>query len=317
MKLLITGANGFVGRVLCSHLMAGGHVVRALVRRAAVLGEAELVVADLLQDKDYSGALADIDVVVHLAARVHQMREDKANAGNAYRSMNVEVTRRLVEQAIVAGVKRFVLVSTIKVNGEKTGDRPFVEEDVPAPMDWYGRSKLEAEEVLRQLAEAGGMEWVVVRPTLVFGPGVRGNFSSLMRLVRGRVPLPIGCVRARRSYVNVRNLAELLGLCCTQAAAAGEVFLAADCALSTPELVRALGRQMGIRPLLLPVPVGLLKRVARACGAGPAVDRLTGALEADAEKAKRLLGWQAGYGLEAALKETVTHMLTLSERGAR
>jgi nucleoside-diphosphate-sugar epimerase len=308
LKLLVTGANGFVGRVLCAYLRDSAYAVRPCVRHASdCLADDDVAVGDLLGDFDYAGALSAVDVVVHLAARVHQMREDKGgqSAEAAYRAMNVEVTRRLLEQAILAGVKRFVLVSTIKVNGEATPNKPFTEDDVPAPADWYARSKLEAEVALRERAEAAGMEWVIVRPTLIFGPGVRGNVQTLVRALRCGLPLPIGCVRARRSYLSVRNFAQLLSLCAVAPAAAGQIFLAADSCLSTPELARAIGHPLRRKVWLLPIPVVVLRCFAKIPGLRGAIERLTGSLEVDASKAARLLGWQPRQSFETSLAETV------------
>lgn len=304
-RVLVTGACGFVGRHFCVRAEERGWQVRRVLRTPAADGDDDVVVGDLLACDVWPQVLTGVDVVVHLAARVHQMQESHVDVENAYRTMNAGLTRRLVEQSVAAGVKRFVFVSTIKVNGEFTQGRPFVETDVPAPTDWYARTKLEAEEALRELAEAAGMEWVVVRPPLVFGDGVRGNFESLIRAVRRHFPLPIGSVRARRSYVNVWNLADLLELCCAQPAAAGQVFLAADCTLPTVELVRQLARQMKRWLILLPVPVRVLKWAACVPGASKAIDRLTASLEVDSGKARCMLGWQASVGFEEALRRTL------------
>lgn len=312
MRILVTGASGFVGREFCKLAAERNHVLRGLTRRKMPDLPFECVQADLETQPDLGDALKDIEVVVHLAARVHKMHEDSADPEAAYREANLEVTRHLVEQAITAGVKRFVFVSSIKASGEHSAGRALTEDDRPAPQDPYGRSKLEAEKALQALAEASSMEWIIVRPVLVYGAGVGGNFLRLMKLVRSRLPLPFGCVNTQRSFINVWNLADLLECCCTHPAAANQLFLAADSDFGTAGLICALARAMKISPRLLPIPLVLLRLLGLLPGARAALGRLNGELLVSADKAHRLLGWQPRVSPEEALNRTVEHFSTSS-----
>ncbi|KAF7599288.1 MAG: hypothetical protein CGU28_05910 [Candidatus Dactylopiibacterium carminicum] len=304
MRFLVTGATGFVGSEFCELAQVRGHSLLRVSRRAPEVASAEVVVADLEAAPDLSAVLAGVDVVVHLAARVHSMREDADDLEVAYRAANTEVTRRLAEQAAAAGVRRFVFVSSIKAMAERSPGRALTEADAPAPEDPYGRSKLLAEQVLREVAEAHGMEWVVLRPTLVFGAGVGGNFARLLSLVDRGLPLPLGRAQALRSFINVWNFADLIERCCVHPAAAGQIFLAADCCLGTAELIRALGHVLQ-RPLrLLPVPMSWLDAWGRMLGMRGVVERLTGELRVDAGHAREVLGWQPRISLEDALQRT-------------
>lgn len=305
MRLLITGAAGFIGREFCALAEARGHVLRRVLRRAPEVLAGEVVVADLEAAPDLAGAMAGVDVVVHLAARVHRMREDVADVEAAYHAANVAVTQRLVEQAAAAGVRRFVFISSVKAQAERSPGRPLTEADAAAPEDAYGRSKLAAERALQAVAEAQGMEWVVLRPVLVLGPGAAGNVARLLRLVECGVPLPLGRVRAQRSLLNVWNFADLIERCCVHPAAAGQCFLAADCRGDSPGLVRALAHALGRPARLLPVPLSCLRALAWLPGVRGALARLTGELVVDAGLAMSRLGWQPEVSLEQALQRMV------------
>ena len=306
---LVTGATGFVGAHLIPALQGAGWPVRAAVRSSAgvVLPEGvdRVAVGDLAQAPDLRDALAGIDVVIHLAGRAHVVRETAADVDRIFRRVNVAATRHLADQAAVAGVRRFVLLSSVKVNGERTGDRPFTEADVPAPEDAYGRSKQEAEQALRAVGAATGLAVAIVRPPLVYGPGVKANFLRLLRLVDRGVPLPLGSVRNQRSLIGVWNLCDLIVACATHPAAAGETFLASDQRdLSTPELIRLIGHALGRPARLFPFPVTALRQAGRLAGQGDAVERLVGSLQVDSTKATRLLGWQPVVGVEEGLRRT-------------
>jgi nucleoside-diphosphate-sugar epimerase len=306
--LLVTGANGFVGRVLCTELAQSGFGVRAAVReasRAAGLPATRVSVGDLSASTDWSNALDGVDAVVHLAARVHVMDEKAADPLHAFRSLNVDVTRALAEAAARRGVKRFVYVSSIKVNGESTRLEPFHPDDVPNPSDPYAVSKWEAEQCLWRICAETGLEGVVVRPPLVYGPGVGGNFLRLLKLVRRGVPLPFGAVENRRSMIYVGNLARALIACATDARAAGKTYLASDGRdLSTAELVRRLGDAMGVRARLVPIPPGLLKLAGSLTGKTAEVDRLIGSLALDSSHLLATLGWVPPYPVEEGLLAT-------------
>jgi UDP-glucose 4-epimerase len=304
MRVLVTGASGFIGGRLCARLRRDGVEVRAALRRPAAVPGAECVaVGEVGPATDWRPALRGVDVVVHLAGRAHVMREEAADPLAEYRRVNVEGTRRLAQQAAEAGVRRVVFVSSIKVNGEATPPgAAFRAEDDPAPRDPYGVSKREAEEAL---AGVPGIQTVTVRPPLVYGPGVRANFRRLMQAVARGVPLPLGAVRNRRSLVYVDNLADALAVCATHPEAAGQVFLVSDGpALSTAELVRGVARALGRPARLLPVPAAALRAAGRLAGVRGAVERLCGSLVVDDGPIRRRLGWTPPHAVEAALAAT-------------
>lgn len=308
--VLITGASGFVGAAVAARLVQlGCPNTRAAVRRAYTqlpLGVEGCVVPTLAADTDWTSALAGIDSVVHAAARVHVMRESATDPLDAFRRVNVEGTLNLARQAAQAGVRRFVFISSIKVNGEATEPgRPFRADDEPAPQDAYGVSKLEAEVGLRALAENTGMEVVIIRPVLVYGPGVRANFQALMSLVNKGVPLPFGRTSNRRSLVALDNLVDLVCTCLEHPAAAHQTFLVSDGeAVSTAGLVRAMATALGKKPRLLDVPLPWMSRVAQALGQGAVTQRLFDSLEVDIDKNRQLLGWEPSTRMADALLAT-------------
>jgi nucleoside-diphosphate-sugar epimerase len=308
MRALVTGATGFVGAALCPVLAQHGYAVRA-ARRALVpaAGRAldEVAVGDVGLDTDWSAALQDVQAVVHLAARVHVMRETATDPLAEFRRANVVATARLAREAAVAGVRRFVYVSSIKVNGERTVGSAFTADGVPHPEDAYAQSKLEAEQVLREIGERTGLEIVIVRPPLVYGPGVKGNFLSLLRWVDRGLPLPLGRCDNRRSLVGITNLVDLLASCVVHPAAAGRVFLAADGEdLSTPELVRRLARVLDRRARLVPVPQSWLRVAASMLGRAGMYERLCGSLQVDIRDARQVLGWAPVLTVDEELART-------------
>lgn len=255
--------------------------------------------------QSWAQALRGVDVVIHCAGRVHVMDERAADPLAEFRSVNVEATRHLAQEAAAAGVKRFVFVSSIKVNGEETAPGlPFTADAAPQPQDPYGQSKLEAEQALFAVAAQTGLEVVVVRPPLVYGPGVKANFASLMRALQRRLPLPFGAIDNRRSLVARDNLVDLLLLCAQHPAAAGQVFLVSDGEdLSTAQLCRGLSKALGVRPRLLPVPSGLLHLLGLLTGRSQQVQRLLGSLQVDISATRRQLGWIPPVSVEQALQE--------------
>ncbi|MDB5866693.1 MAG: NAD-dependent dehydratase [Betaproteobacteria bacterium] len=307
-KILVTGANGFVGRALCAELARRGHEVVAAVRdarHAAGLPGRTVEVGTLRPDTDWSAALEGVDVVVHLAARVHVMKENASDPLAAFRALNVAATQRLADAAAAARVKRFVYVSSIKVNGESTHELPFTEADRADPQDPYGLSKWEAEQALWMIARAGSLELTIVRPPLVYGPGVGGNFLRLMHWVQRGIPLPLGSIKNRRSMIYNDNLASALVACATHPAAAGHTFLVSDgMELSTPDLIRRLGEGMGVPARLLPVPAGLLTMGATLARKAAEVDRLTGSLVIDGSGIRTVLGWSPPFSVDEGLKAT-------------
>lgn len=311
-RILVTGANGFVGNALCEALRMRGVAFVPTVRRAAE-GE-QVEVGELNAYTRWDEALSGCDTVIHLAARVHMMRESAADPLAEYLHVNRDATLNLAKQAAQAGIRRFVFVSSIKVNGEHTAPgRPFSAFDSPSPQDPYAQSKLEAEVGLADLARETGLEVVVVRPPLVYGPGVGANFQRLMSLVRKGMPLPFGAVRNRRSMVARENLVDLLILCASHPAAAGQTFLVSDGQdVSTAELIRMLAASMGRRAMLLPVPERLLAGAAAMLGKGAAAERVLGSLHVDISHTRETLGWAPCIAMHDAIDATVAHFLSHS-----
>jgi nucleoside-diphosphate-sugar epimerase len=305
----VTGATGFVGRHLAMRLLAEDYRARGLVRRAGRFPGLPLDVMPVGAvdgSTDWSESLAGVDVVVHLAARTHAVRERNGGDIADYRPTNVDGTRRLAEAAAESGVRRLVFVSSIKVNGERTSTRPFRAGDRPAPEDAYGWSKWEAEQVVAEVASKTGLETVVVRPPLVYGPGAKGNFARLCKAVRRGFVLPLGAVKNRRSLVAVDNLVDLLVRCITHPAAPGQTFLVSDGEdLSTPELIRRIARAMGKRAPMLPVPVILLRTAGWLTGTGAEVGRLLGSLQVDMEHTRQALNWEPPVTVDQGVEEAV------------
>ena len=310
MKLLVTGASGLVGQALCSALVGQGVAVRAATRSAQpnVAGLDGVSLGDMTAQTNWQAALSGISIVVHLAARVHVMHDDSADPLADFRRVNVLGTLNLAQQAAAAGVRRFVFVSTAKVNGEQTlPGQPFTEADTPNPQDAYGLSKYEAEQGLRQIASQTGMQLVIIRPPLVYGPGVKANFAALMRAVRRGWPLPLARVRNLRSLVGLGNLVDFIITCAMHHAAANQTFLVSDGQdVSTPQLVRAMAQAMQQSARLLPVPLWLLHAAADALGKAGAMQRLCGNLQLDISKARTVLGWQPPLTVQQGL-QTIRH----------
>ena len=307
-RVLITGANGFVGRALCDALRARGidHVPTA--RHAGHSGQ--LVVGNIDATTRWEKYLAGSDVVIHLAARVHVMQDPSGDPLAAFRAMNVDATINLARQAVLCGVKRFVFVSSVKVNGEETTGKPFTAFDVPAPIDPYGISKLEAEQALLVLSESTGLEVVLVRPPLVYGPGVGGNFLRLMRLVEMGIPLPFGAFHHRRSLLALDNLVDMLIVCAGHPAASGQTFMVSDgCDVSLPELLRMLAGAMGRRARIWPLPEKMLAGAAGLLGKSGEASRLLASLQVDIAHTKSTLKWKPVASLQDAVNHTVAHFM--------
>lgn len=289
--------------------MANRDVVAA-VRNSAAVGQ--LAVGNIDEHTDWLPALAGCDVVVHLAARVHLMRDEAVDPLVEYRRVNTAGTLSLARQAVRAGVRRFVFVSTIKVNGESTGaEKPFRFDDTPAPADAYGLSKCEAEVGLWQISAETGLEVVIIRPPLVYGPGVKGNFSALMHGLRHRVPMPLGAAtHNRRSLVALDNLVGLIVTCLDHPAAANQVFLVSDGEdLSTADLLRRLGGAMGTSARLLSVPPAFLQFAARLLGKGDVAQRLLGDLQVDILHTKQVLDWEPSISVDEGFKRATQDLV--------
>jgi len=302
--ILVTGASGFVGNALMA-AAAGRHLRRALRQPALHPLPDDVVVGDIGHDTDWGSALSGVDCVVHLAARTHILGNDDAEALAMYHDVNVEGTRRLARKAADSGVKRFVFLSSIKVNGEATLDKPFKETDLPAPQDSYGITKRDAENVLRAICAESKMEWVILRPPLVYGPGVKGNFLRLLKIIFSGLPLPLASLENRRSLIHVANLADALITCIDNPAAAGHIWLASDVeGVSTPELIRKLSAAMDRPARLLPCPLTLLKLGAALCRQTEAINRLSGSLAVDSSNLRHTLGWRPRIPLDQGLIDT-------------
>lgn len=293
MRILVTGASGFVGGPVCRHLLAAGHEVVAAVRRDDAFLPLEVEarrVAELGPDTDWRTALKGCDAVIHLAARAHVMKDKATDRLALFRRINRDGTVRLAEQAASAGVGRFIFVSSIKVNGEATpADKPFHGDDAPAPVDPYGISKAEAEAELAGIATRTGLSLAIVRPPMVHGPGAKGNLVALMCVLSKGIPLPVGAITNRRSLVGVENLAHALAFLATNSAQ-GRFLIRDGEDISTPELIRRLADGLGRKACLPPVPVALLRFAGTLLGKGAAIQRLTGSLVVD-DSPLRALGW--------------------------
>lgn len=313
--ILVTGSSGFVGSALLRRLaQETQYPLHALVRRMPDSPESRVrysVLDDFRWLDSARGGFSEVDTVIHLASRVHVMDETAEDPLAAFREVNVAGTLSLARAAADAGVRRFIFVSSIKVNGESTDGRsPFAPDEAPAPQDPYGVSKLEAEDALRQLAVQTSLEVVIVRPPLVYGPGVKANFLSMMKWLDRGVPLPFGAVHNRRSLVSLGNLVDLLMTCIDHPAAGNQTFLVSDGEdLSTTDLLVRLGAALGKPARLVPVPVALIGILARLVGKGGLSRRLCGSLQIDIGKTRSLLGWAPPQGVRQALQITADNFL--------
>lgn len=315
MRILLTGATGFVGRELLERMVS--HIdlqpVAVVRNSAAALTKdvATFRVAGIEGDTDWQPALEAVDAVIHCAARVHVMHDSSSDPLAEFRKVNVDGTLNLARQAARAGVRRFIFISSIKVNGEGTGlGKPYFADCHPAPLDPYGVSKMEAEHGLRDLASETGMELVIIRPVLVYGPGVKANFRSMMNWLRMGVPLPLGAIHNKRSLVSLDNLVDLIVTCIDHPAAANQTFLVSDGEdLSTTELLRRMSLALGKPARLLPVPAALLESAAAMLGKKNVAQRLCGSLQVDISKTRELLGWVPPVSVDQALRMTADHYL--------
>lgn len=307
MTTLVTGANGFVGSALCARLRRDGVFVRGAVRSLSSQPEDvdTVAIGSLSSVTDWTAALGNVEQVVHLAARVHVMNDKSSDPLAEFRRVNIEGTAALARQAAVAGVRRFVFLSSVKVNGEFTeAGHPFSADDAPAPEDSYGVSKYKAEQLLRQIAAETGMEVVIIRPPLVYGPGVRANFESMMRWLARGVPLPLAAVTEnRRSLVSLDNLVDLIVKCLSHPAAANETFLVSDGEdLSAAQLLKRMGAAMGKPARLFYMPPTLLRLGATVFNKLGIYQRLCGSLQLDIAKTRQLLGWTPPVSVDEGLR---------------
>lgn len=302
----MTGASGFIGSAVAADLVSRGFKVTAASRTIpAIAGVAYFPIEQLDGGTDWRPALPKGGVVVHLAARAHVLDDTAANAETLYRVTNTEATARLARQAAASGVKRLIFASSIKVNGEGR-DRPYTESDPPAPIDAYGRSKAEAEVELKRIAAETGLEIVILRFTIVYGPGVKANFRNLLAMVDCGVPLPFGAVHNRRSMIFIGNLCDLIASIIGNDAAAGRTLLVSDGEdVSTPELITLIAQAFGKKPRLLPLRAGLIKRLAGMLGREKEATRLLGSLSVDSTPMCNLIGWTAPFRVADGVRQTV------------
>lgn len=311
---MLTGGSGYVGQALARRLLTDRWQVRLALRSAAISlpGTERAAIQGLSSDQDWSTALDGVYVVAHLAARVHVMSDTASDPLAEFREINTAGTLKLARQAAAAGVRRFVFVSSIKVNGERTElGRPYRADDDQLPEDPYGISKSEAEIGLRAIAAETGMEVVIVRPPLVYGPGVKANFATMMRWVARGLPLPLGAIDNQRSLVGLENLVDLLTVCMTHPAAAGQTFLVSDNEdVSTTELLRRVGIALGKPAKLLPVPPALLKAGAAVAGRPGIAQRLCDSLQLDITSTMQTLDWYPPVSMRDGLRQTAQTFLS-------
>jgi nucleoside-diphosphate-sugar epimerase len=308
-SVLITGASGFIGKNLVEFLLSRNWKVIAAVRRelaAFARFPVQFEQLTLLKEPErWQSALRCVDCVVHLAGRVHKMEREGEDT-EAFNEVNVLGGSFVARQAVAAGVKRFIMLSSIKVNGEGGPSIVYRTDDVPKPGDAYGRSKLAAEIAIREVCERGGVQYVILRPPLVYGPGVGANFRRLMRLVELGIPLPFGSINNRRSLIGIRNLTDFIETSMVHSGAAGKTWLISDGEdLSTPELVSRLAKLMCRRPLLFPCPPSLLRLAAGCLDRRFDMERLTGSLQLDIDPAAAYLNWRPPVSVDTGLAQTV------------
>ncbi|WPO45821.1 SDR family oxidoreductase [Pseudomonas sp. S1Bt23] len=314
-KILVTGATGFLGGALIRSLcnLPGTLVVAPVRNMDGDFPEvvSKVYIPSIDSGTDWTESLSGVDVVVHAAARVHVVDEDSAQSLEEFRAINVQGTLNLARQAVQAGVRRFIFISTIKVNGETTPPGcAFLADDIPKPVGAYAISKYEAEQSLLKLASVGAIEVVIVRPVLIYGKGVGANFQKMMCLLERGVPLPFGAVSNSRSLVSLENVIDLIETCIDHPSAVNQVFLVSDDNdLSTTQLMRRLITYLGVETWLIPVPVGLLMFLTRLMGRRSIAQRLLGSLQVDISKNQQLLGWTPPVSLDDALSLTVQHFL--------
>jgi nucleoside-diphosphate-sugar epimerase len=311
--ILVTGANGFVGQALCAALVKQGFSVRAAVRDSAkfkIAGCEIVILPSMEEDIDWTNTLVDVDTIIHLAARVHVMQDNASNPLHEFRKVNLYATEHLAKSAAAKNVKRLVYVSSIKVNGEETVEGcKFTEQSRPAPQDPYGISKYEAELSLNKIASESALEVVIVRPPLVYGPGVKGNFAQMVSMIKKGIPLPFLAVNNLRSLIYIDNFVSALILCAVHADATGKTFLVSDGDdVSTADLIKRLGVSLGRPARLFALPLSILKAVGFLFGKSSQIERLIGSLQIDSTKIREELGWKPQVTVYKGLELTAKNL---------
>lgn len=311
MKVLITGSNGFIGQHLVSNLRNEKGISLVLSSRKYVESLSGLadqfIFPSIDSSTDWKKVLVGVDTVVHLAGIAHDTKLNPKNSDIKYIESNIKTTSNLARQAVKAGVNRFIYLSSIKVNGEETSiNKPFVADDIPDPQDIYAKSKLNAEIALKKISEISDLELVIIRPVLVYGPGVKGNFLNLMKWIKRGMPLPFALINNKRDLVSINNLINFITICLKHPSAVDQVFLISDnISLSTKSLVKKLARFQKKKILLLPFPKALLSLVFNLIGRKELSQKLLGSLEVNTQKNINLLGWRPSQDMDEVLKETV------------
>ncbi len=318
IRILVTGANGFVGQALCQALNKYGYFVRAAVRSNEKLaqlpeGVEYCIVGEVGLDTEWGMALEGIDTVIHLTSRVHLMQDNSSDPLSEYRKINTAGTERLARIAAQSGVSRFIFLSSVKVNGEYTRDdkvASFSEVDTPNPQDGYAVSKWEAEQALTRIGKETGLETVILRPPLIYGPCVKANFLSLLKIIDSGVPLPFAAIKSKRSFIYLGNLIDIILQCIINQKASGQTFLVSDGEdIIIPQLMRKIAKSMGRSLILMPIPVGILKFFGEIIGRKSEVDRLVKSLVIDNRKIIEVLNWKAPYSLDEGIGLTVKSYL--------
>lgn len=308
LRVIITGASGFVGQNVIAKAISQGMDIRAVLRKTGELPESarSILVDEISGSTNWGNSLCNADVVIHLAARVHVMRDDSSDPLQEFRKVNVAGTEHLARSAAASGVRRLVYVSSIKVNGEATiGGTRFTEADVPSPQDPYGISKWEAEQTLHRVAAETGLEIVIIRPPLIYGAGVKGNFAQMLRVLAKDIPLPLASAHNLRSLIYIGNMVDLLIICATHPAATGQTYLVSDGEdISTPDLLHQLGAAMEHPARLFQCSPALLRLAGRLAGKSDQVERLLGSLQIDSGKIRSDLNWTPPYTLREGLQYT-------------
>lgn len=319
MEIVLTGMSGFVGQALLPRLLNNENNIRAAVRSRNKRLDRKIslfTIDNICKNQNWKNIVTGADIVIHCAARVHVMNDSASNRLNEFREVNTYGTLKLAQQAADAGVKRFIFISSIKVNGESTAlGFPFKPDDTFIPTDPYGLSKYEAEIGLHKIAKETGMEVVIIRPTLVYGPGVKANFASLLNLVSKGLPLPFGCItNNKRSLVSVNNLVDLIVTCIDHPKAVNQVFLVSDDNdLSTASMVEHMSQALGKSNRLIPIPLWCYHLLGKLCGKQDVVNRLLGSLQVDISHTKEVLGWVPPQSVEDGFQETVKAFLLNKE----
>lgn len=308
-RILVTGGNGFVGLNLCPALVNAGHHVRITTRTEIPTANTRnieaVVTGDIGIKTNWTPILENIDFVVHLAGRAHVMRETHLDPLKAFQQTNVEGTKYLAEAAAQQGIKRFIFMSSVKALGERTGEKPLQETDTPSPEDAYGKSKFEAEQALRVISQTTNLETVILRPPLIYGPHVKGNFKTLLKACSKKIPLPLGAVDNQRSLIFVGNLVDAISQCLAHDNAAGHTFLLRDdINLSSKEMVQNIAQALDVPARLIPLPLTILRLAGQLTGKKAMIQRLTESLVVDDSHIRTVLGWKPPYSMVEGMKQT-------------